>query len=374
MTQKKYRPDGKNFELIQKGFQMALNGRPVAEIADFINREGLTLEVNVKKDNEKKGLKKGKQHIHITLLPQSVSKLLANPFFAGIHVVGAKVYDYRVLDTGFLPIISEDDFIKLRIKLESNSNFVKRRTVDNSRFLPLKEMITCNYCKGPMYAGVTGNGKGNYYLRYRCETEDCRRRDKAYKKKYKLRESVRGVLIIDFVFEYFKNLDVPRDLYENWVTEIKKMRKKFLKGYSTEMRKIEWQIKKLEDEISVLTLTLADTTKKAVSRSLEGKINENADLIEDLRDREQDLKKQRDNYEVISDKTLWSYESFTNFLKNVANIVKRKRSMELLDKVVRLAFTNIVIGNGKVVSYKLKPAFEAIEKLRPINHGVEDGT
>lgn len=58
-------------------------------------------------------------------------------------------------------------------------------------------------------------------------------------------------------------------------------------------------------------------------------------------------------------------------MENISTIIKEKKDRVPLDSVLRMVFVNFYLKDKKVVSYKLKPAFEVLEKLVTVANGVD---
>ena len=64
-----------------------------------------------------------------------------------------------------------------------------------------------------------------------------------------------------------------------------------------------------------------------------------------------------------------SYEKFSNFFKNIDAIVQNSTDQILVDKIVKMVFSNIWIDDEKVTKYQVKPFFDDYLKMRDISNG-----
>lgn len=69
-----------------------------------------------------------------------------------------------------------------------------------------------------------------------------------------------------------------------------------------------------------------------------------------------------------------TWEEFDNFFKNVGRLMKFVRYSYVLDRVVKMVFFNLQLGDKKVVSYQLNELFQSYAKIWKFLSGVEDGS
>src|SRR5690606_27065138 len=126
--------DGRNFEILQKGFQMALQNESLDDIGTWMMEQGFRY--------------KGKK---IKLDRKILSPIFADPFYAGLYIYGkVKVWlkDVYPQSHPYKPAIEPADFIRLRNLFANNqTNFSKKKDAKN---IPYRGLITCGSCNTTM--------------------------------------------------------------------------------------------------------------------------------------------------------------------------------------------------------------------------------
>ena len=347
---KYYRPDGENFTLMQDVFLRAYQGLSVEKIAKYLKDEGF------KFNGEKKNVTK-----------QMVSRVLSDPFYCGVRVVGNNIYQMRALDPKFEICVTEEMFMQIRDTYKGRDNYSQRYKHTPVTIL-LRELVTCHYCGKKMYV-AKNKGKTQRYLQLRCANKDCPRRENGI-----VRE-MRSKVVFDWLFEKIGSWHITQENYNRWVKDVKKYRAKAYEHFAKDIENIQKEIaRKKEDE-------------KTYSKAL-GRVDNNDDaeatikselkiITEEIRELEEDKKKlQIEMSECLrdADSKVWTYKKFVNFFKKLRKIIKKRESEPLLDKVSRMVLVNIALGDKEVASYQLKPPFDTIEKLVTVTNGVANGT
>ncbi|HII95256.1 MAG TPA: hypothetical protein HA367_05945 [Candidatus Methanofastidiosum sp.] len=68
-----------------------------------------------------------------------------------------------------------------------------------------------------------------------------------------------------------------------------------------------------------------------------------------------------------------SFEKFSNFLKKGDNKLKYSHDIELVDKMIKMVFSNLKIDDRKIVSGRLNPLFQRYQKEVLFLNGVGGG-
>lgn len=347
---KYYSPDGDNFSLIKNIFQKAYQGDSVEKIANYLNSEGFMFNREYKK-----------------VTKQAVSRVLADPFYCGIRVIGNNVYQMKQLDSKFETCVSEEMFMQIRDIYKSRDAYSREYKRGPVTIL-LKNLVTCNYCGKKMYV-VKNKGRGGRYLQIRCTNKECPRRE------MKIPREMRGKVVFDWLFELIDGWSITKENYNKWVKNVKKYRAESYKHFLNDIETIEKQILNKQEEERNYAIALGKLdNNKDVENSIQLELRGISDKIEELEKEKERLQVELSECLRDTDSKVWTYEKFVNFFKKLRTIVKNKRSELLLDKVSRMVIVNISLGDKEVVSYQLKQPFDTIEKLVTVTNGVEDGT
>ncbi|PIP32458.1 hypothetical protein COY59_02470 [Candidatus Gottesmanbacteria bacterium CG_4_10_14_0_8_um_filter_37_24] len=138
-----YKPDGDNFTLLQQAFKMALDRKPLEDIAEYLNKNNFTFREKQTK-----------------MTKQKLSDIFSNPFYAGVNVYGGEVIDMAEADHSFKPMVTPLDFLELRSILNKATSF--RRTQELKVFL-FSKMVNCGYCGNLMTPGRSrSSGKSHH--------------------------------------------------------------------------------------------------------------------------------------------------------------------------------------------------------------------
>lgn len=164
-------PDGYNWDLLREAVTMRLyEGKTNVEIANHLNK--LHLSVRKDQDSDYKIAKMTKAR---------VGELFEDPFYFGLYRYGNNTANLVEL-TGFLPLITADEYIALNQKTASAFD-VKHagRSVQNKRldYGLLRGKVICDYCDIPMQFQhqelKRGVNAGKWVLSYYCRNTDCQR-------------------------------------------------------------------------------------------------------------------------------------------------------------------------------------------------------
>ena len=345
-----FRPDGRNFHLIQKAFVHALEGKSLEEIAVFLNTEGFEF--------------KGKK---IIVTKNRLSSMFANPFYAGVYVSGSKVIEMGKADPLFEPVMSPKDFFRIR-ELYKDRNHNLKPNINN--FL-LRGMVFCNYCQKEMKPGKP-KGNGGRYLRFACTNKRCPRHTELVKgtaKKFK--REIRAKIIFEFVDKILKDgIKVDQKLYS-----------KFLKAGQEDA---VYQLNKLEQDLKITRKKITETNnkinsklemferaeKKDVGKRIEKQIQELEEELTKLLDMEIKLEADLQKAKEALKQSPILYEDFVNLFEYSNGVIQNSDNQYFVDWMLRQVFMNFYVDSTNVVTYQLNPMFENYLKVGNVLDGV----
>jgi len=332
---KKFRPDDR-FKIYSQLWQDALNGYSQIQILE--------------------------KYPELKFKRSTLSPFLKDPFYAGIYCYGDVITDLTIVDAGFKPQISVNDFLTIQ-------NLKKRREIyhSNGDFLPFRNLVKCADCGSYMIPGRSTSHSKQKYLYVSCGNNECR---KKLKRVHKASNSIRGKVIVDFAIDYIsEHLNINENLYNDAIKDLRATRYdevdelrdklKIKKGNET---KLETKENKLEEALFIKQ-----------SEALVGKIDDNVGQINLLKDEIQELELKIAEKESDLNFELPKYNQFVNFFEKAVLVLRNSDNPVLIDNIVKLVFLNLYIGERKVYAYDLKEPFIAYDLLK-FRHGVDNGT
>lgn len=344
---KRYRPEEPNFSFIKQAFQFVIEGKSLREIAEMGN--GLNLSRGKKKYN---------------LDEKRLSQILKKPIYAGIWVRGDNIVFMSDQDPSFEPCVSEKDFLKVREILKDKNTFTKGK---RKRVFPLRDIVYCNNCGSKCYPSVSGKKEENKILYLRCGQRTGKCLNKA---KLPARE------IMKFTGNVYRKLAelITEDDFNNIIADYKKRKTRIVEDNTQQIEGIKAEIRRLQKERAVKENTMSTLTN---TNSIEIYAKEIDEILADITQSEIKMKKlQNQNDKLLSPSPIegMSFEKFSNFLKKGDNKLKYSHDIELVDKMIKMVFSNLKIDDRKIVSGKLNPLFQRYQKEVLFLNGVDDGT
>lgn len=336
-------PDGKNFELIKKAWEMRYQGKSLEEIAKYMNDNGYQRIIKRSKVVQKMSFK-------------TLSKIFRDTFYYGLLIEGGDQIDLTV-KYNFAPATTEDVYFYIQKMSKgrlASFNFKKRT------FFPLKGVVRCSYCHKNCVVAPSKGHLGKRYLYYRCDNPYCTRKKK----------SIRANIIFDFIYKFLKeNFDFDKANYDFYVREskstIKSNQLQIETQLSTARGELSRQVLKQDEMISALgKLTEGTSSAQRAKDKLSG--------IEARIDSLGNQIKVLEGQKVNPDSQLVSLEEFLNLCKNAVNIAKSADSLEK-DYICRSVFLNLEVDEQKVANYRLKEPFESLSKMRSFPTGGDGG-
>ena len=343
---KRYRPEEPNFSFIKQAFQYVIEGKSLREIAEMGN--GLNLSRGKKKYN---------------LDEKRLSQILKKPIYAGIWVRGDNIVFMLDQDPSFEPCVSEKDFLKVREILKDKNTFTKGK---RKRVFPLRDIVYCNNCGSKCYPSVSGKKGENKILYLRCgqRTGKCLNKAKLPARK-----------IMKFTGNVYRKLAelITEEDFNNILIDYKKRKTRIVEDNTQQIEGIKAVIRRLQKERAVKENTMSTLTN---TNSIEVYAKEIDEILADITRAEIKMKKlQNQNDKLLSPSPIegMSFEKFSNFLKKGDNKLKYSHDIELVDKMIKMVFSNLKIDDRKIVSGKLNPLFQRYQKEVLFLNGVEDG-
>ena len=327
-----YRPDDKNYYLIQQAWHLRSEGESYEKIVKHLD------------DNEyKKVTKRGRE---IKMKKQMLTKMFKDPFYYGILIQNGQTNDLREI-YNFKPLITDDIYNQVQ-RLAYRR--IKPAKPHKTAFYPLRQMLICSFCGGNMYiAPSTGHDR---YLYARCDNLPCDRTKK----------SIRMGVIFDYIYALLDGgLNLDKKDYDNYYQKTIKISDKNRNDLKVDIHSKQGSLKIIKREIKEIGLAIPRL--KSVVRQ----INENK--IEELGDQQTELEEQ---IETLSGKITspeedaLSLKDFLNFSKN-ASLVVQSGSARVKDLFCRKIFLNFTISETKVLSYQLKEPFLSMIKHKQMS-------
>ena len=334
-----YRPDGKNFDLIQEAWSMRLDGDSLKDICVYLNKKGYGRKMK----------KKGGRVIKMT--PQILSGVFKDPIYYGLLIQASQQVDLRSFDKNFKAMVEEKEWNT--VQLLSRTRQTPYNTRKRANFYPFKTIIKCEYCDHNMFGGPSKSQSGKRYLYFRCDNASCSR------KGLNIKKSIRAKVIMEFLYDFFKNdFKLTQKDYEKYHENLKQLNVAKQVELKTQIRSLQGSLTAIDSEINQRSLRLVDsgckgTAKKNYEEKIEQLDREKESISQEL---ERNKKKLGNPEEDIL-----SLEQFLNLVKNAENIIKSANPIGK-DTIVRLIFLNLFVDGEKVTKYRLKEPFNTMHK------------
>ena len=138
-----YKPD-KNFKMIQKGWQMILNGASQMEVYRYW-----------KMNNVERSTKLSRRNKHVRsygVCESTANRIFHDPFYYGILEQGRNYVDLRVVTPNFKPMVTEEEFDQVQKMFRKDRGSIQSFCYDNQKathgkyFLPFRHLIKCSVC------------------------------------------------------------------------------------------------------------------------------------------------------------------------------------------------------------------------------------
>lgn len=348
------RPDGENWVIVKRAFELRAQGRTMEEVAEFMNTSRYT---RANYDNQPR------KPCHMTV--NSIHGMLHDPIYAGVLMHGGSIVDFtKAYD--FEPVVSVDTFLAINKLGDIGAAFKmvrpgKRRGRAKAFFL--SNMVLCSYCHKPMYPAITTKPltkKGTTGIFYfRCETDSCERPKKSIRARVVMR------FILDFLETHLFTAQEHYDRFCRIVREESVEHRKELEGKIKSLHRAREEAEKTKDRIKAYLLKGDD-----VSEYFRGDMTK---LDADIKAIEKEIEEAGKLIDKTKDAPM-TYENFLELFKNAANTLKNNDDLDYRDQVIRLVFLNFTVDTEKVAQYTLNPPFDGFVGQGSFSHGRGDRT
>jgi DNA invertase Pin-like site-specific DNA recombinase len=348
-----YEKDPTNFDLIQQGWGMRLEGSTVKEIVDYWNSNNVHRMTKITRKNKK--IRK------ITITMQIASRLFHDPFYFGILVQKEQEVDLRLI-TNFQPMVEEDTYNTIQAMSQKRArvmSYSKRKT-----FYPLRAMVHCGVCKGDlaMRVGKNKSSGGTYSLSYRCDNEGCDRDIKSVRAKY----------IFDPLYKELDRMKFTSKEYDKYSKSIDNYTDDKVQELRADRRSLEGARKHkkntLDTKARQLTSLPTDTPEVArttLIHDLEAMENSVIDLEEEIKSINKKI--------VDPSQIKVSKEEFLNLANSAADKMRAGTSVEK-DMLARILLLNITLDNKNAPSFIWREPFSTLLESKKILSGARERT
>lgn len=316
-----YRRDPKNFDLIKQAWEMRLDGKTIGQIHQWLVDKGC--ERATKKDPSKK----------IVIGYNTLASLFKDHvYFGELEQKNKYVKLWEFYD--FEPMITNEQFYQVQLLSDS-----KPKANVKQKLLFRDNIVKCS-CGSTCFPGVSKGRKKRYmYL-------TCRQRSNCPNSK----NSLRSKILIDTISEDISKKFKPyRSKYEEVKKRLIKAIEQQSKDDTKKVKKLRAQITKTENEMNEYIGTIL---RKGKLKHKEQNIYDNT--VNEYDDKLRGLKRDLSNIEENSIMKNFDYEFFSNLLQNIDKYWN-KANPEQKQRICKILFSNLVIGDGKVVSIEYKP-------------------
>ncbi len=337
-----YHPEPVNFAIMQKAWQMRLDGARENKIVTDMNADGY------------RRILKGKTVRQRREQPMTAPKLnvyFTDPIYYGVLEQRDQSIDLTELYE-FETMVTKEEWDRVgRMKRSHGKEKVKYD-------FPFRDIVYCAECKEPRAIGAS-RGKGKKQRRkiyYRCDTPDC----KEYGK------SVRGLVVTEAISELVRSINV--DQIDKAELE------KALNAYVAASQKgITVQLKDLKTKRTKVETELKDMTKRKIKQTFTK--DEQAAYEEEterLRKLIGGYKEKIDPLEAMKLFSTVDVEGFLNTLKTASQDYDEV-THDVKDTIAKMLVLNTYVAKRKVASIKLKPPFDEIILHPLVQNGGADG-
>ncbi len=347
-------PDGENWTLIKRAFEMRLDKKSLKEISEFLEEAGYPLQT------------KHSKRTSINVNVKFVSDMFRDPFYAGAMVRGDKIIELSK-KYKFTPIITSEQFDEMTTLDKISKTFrlteaIKER--GSVRADLMRKMIICAHCKRFMSASInekhttlkSGERREINYLRYRCDTGGCKRKGK----------TVRAKIICDAAFEFLKTH--PMNINEGYEAYAREMeRQAVLQGtdVATRLQSLKQRRVVIINRKSIARQDMEEYAPDPLMRKeFASEFRNQTQLLKDI-DKLIDETEQEKEGKKSANKSLME---FIELFNNLTKVIQNYKHMEDLDYVMKKVFSNFETDGKKVTKITQNSPFrELCEPVKAVN-------
>ncbi len=339
-----YKPD-KNFKMIQKGWQMILNGASQMEVYRYW-----------KMNNVERSTKLSRRNKHVRsygVCESTANRIFHDPFYYGILEQGRNYVDLRVVTPNFKPMVTEEEFDQVQKMFRKDRGSIQSSCYENQKathgkyFLPFRHLIKCSVCGHYMIPARNRGHSGTYYLNYRCHNKACTRP----------KNNIRMHVIMDQLYEEFGRISQKYDFTE-YVNAMSEYADKKMQEATVEKHELLGQKTQKQRKIDDLAEKYAELDKES-PKAVKDKLKKDmADLQNDVVNIDERIK-QIEAKIKNPEKLRMTIEKFSNSLNSLINRLEKGDLVEK-DILVRNMVSNLEIDAQKRVIYRYKSPFNFI--------------
>ena len=339
-----YKPD-KNFKMIQKGWQMILNGASQMEVYRYW-----------KINNVERSTKLSRRNKHVRsygVCESTANRIFHDPFYYGILEQGRNYVDLRVVTPNFKPMVTEEEFDQVQKMFRKDRGSIQSSCYENQKathgkyFLPFRHLIKCSVCGHYMIPARNRGHSGTYYLNYRCHNKACTRPN----------NNVRMHVIMDQLYEEFGRISQKYD-FTSFVDDMSEYANKKMQEATVEKHELLGQKTQKQRKIDDLAEKYAELDKES-PKAVKDKLKKDmADLQNDVVNIDERIK-QIEAKIKNPEKLRMTIEKFSNSLNSLINRLEKGDLVEK-DILVRNMVSNLEIDAQKMVIYRYKSPFNFI--------------
>lgn len=344
---RKLRPDGNNFTIMQSAWERRLKGETLEAIATFINSQGY-----------KRATKMGGEHHELfAMTAKRLGDIFSDPAYAGAYLYGGNSVDLTDADADFEPMVTVDEYKAI------NSDLLPKSPRKDRRATLLNNKVICGYCHKPYHAGITVKPKQKReYFYYRCTNNKCSQHNK----------SIRAKVVVNYAVDYLRGVTYDTEaMYKHYQGEMVGIVKKRGEELTNAQRSLTKQLSDLKGKIDNVTdMTAREQAGEAnpvllshYKGDLAGKLDTQKQLTEQL---EAIKAKLAANNEAIA-----TYSQFVELLKNLPDKIAQMKNLGDLDYYLSKIFSNFVVKDKKVLTCQLNQPFIAFVKASLATKGGE---
>ena len=339
-----YKPD-KNFKMIQKGWQMILNGASQMEVYRYW-----------KMNNVERSTKLSRRNKHVRsygVCESTANRIFHDPFYYGILEQGRNYVDLRVVTPNFKPMVTEEEFDQVQKMFRKDRGSIQSSCYENQKathgkyFLPFRHLIKCSVCGHYMIPARNRGHSGTYYLNYRCHNKACTRP----------KNNIRMHVIMDQLYEEFGRISQKYD-FTSFVDDMSEYANKKMQEFTVEKHELLGQKTQKQRKIDDLAEKYAELDKES-PKAVKDKLKKDmADLQNDVVNIDERIK-QIEAKIKNPEKLRLGLKKFSNSLNTLINRLEKGDLVEK-DILVRNMVSNLEIDAQKRVIYRYKSPFNFI--------------
>lgn len=345
-TEGRLYPDGESWRLIKDAFYMRKDNHTLQEIADHLNK----YEYSCIKGNKRQKYK---------MDPKLVSNILKDPIYAGFLLYGEElVYLPDVYD--FTPAIEAEDFLDineeesiLSVKFKSKRIAKKSGSVEANL---MRKMVYCGECNKVMSSGITtkpNKDERRYY--YRCETKNCKMKNR----------SVRPKIILEFAYEFLeKHQFTTEKAYQKYREEVEEMMHEANKENKSKLQSLRKQLTE-RNKTYERTKNIIRDGNEDTAKHFKGDLETIESEIENIKSSIKGIKNDIEN----NKKSIMTYEQYLELYKDIGSTLRKTKDLELMDSIMRQFFSNFTVKNGVVSDFTLQKPFKELVEAGEFSGG-----